>query len=105
MIEERRLKINQELADKATPKLVTLNCSLSLKNGEQHEMAVTLDYTNLTANGNKAEFYENEIRWSYSLSNGNTYHETLNRLSGFYNVFTDQFVLGTGRCVPATKQF
>lgn len=105
LIDERRLKFNQELAALSAPKLVTLNCAMTGKDGRQVEKALTIDYTNTQVNGQKAEFYENEIHWS--TNNGTTnYYFTLNRLSGFLNASSDRFPgVWAGRCAPATKQF
>jgi len=107
MIDERRLKLNQEIASTSVPKLATLNCLLVSGNGEQNEIGLTIDYTNMQVNGYKAEFHENVIRWSIPATNGSTkFYESLNRLSGFYNSGSDQFPsLWTGHCAPATKQF
>jgi hypothetical protein len=105
LIEDKRLKVEQEVAAHSAPKVVTLNCSIS-GYGVNGEKALTINYTNMQVNGQKAEFYENDILWTEQSSDGIVYHCTLNRLSGFINISIDNFPnLITGRCAPATKQF
>lgn len=91
----------------AVQKVVSLNCLLTVKNGQSREIALTIDYTNMQVSGHKAEFYENEIRWEQGMDDGSpNYHSILNRLSGFLTV-GDSTVLSifTGRCAPAAKRF
>ena len=106
LIEERRLALNQELAAAAAPKVVTLNCALSGPDGKPVERAIMIDYSNLKVSGYPANFYENEIRWSYKTGAGANVNNTLNRLSGFLQIGDEEFpALITGRCVPGVKQF
>ena len=106
LIEEKRLKVNQEMAALTAPKVVNLNCSVTSSGGSQNEIALTIDYTNMQVNGFKAEFYENEIRWTVPDPVNPDSHFTLNRLSGFVSGGTYQSSnLVTGHCTQATRQF
>lgn len=107
LIEDKRLKVNEEIAASAAPKVTTLNCPVHGPAGEQGDIPIAIDYTNMKVNGRKADFYENSIRWSIPSTDGSSDTDfTLNRLSGFINVGSDQFPsLMSGYCAPATKKF
>jgi hypothetical protein len=93
------------------PKVLTLNCTMEASeiggiSLPAFDQPLTIDFTNNTVNGNKAEFYENEIRWTYQTTSGSNFNAKLNRLSGSYSYGNDQFpILRTGHCAPATRQF
>lgn|GEM_PF-1365825 len=104
LIEVKRIKVNEEIAALSAPKIVTLNCSVTLSGGERRDMVLAIDYTNLQVNGYKAEFSENIIRWTVPDPVNPDGHYTLNRLSGFLNIGNYQFSsLISGYCAPATS--
>jgi hypothetical protein len=101
LIEDRRLKINQEIASASSPKVTTLNCTLILNNGQRSDIPLTLDYTNSTVNGFKAQIQETDIYWS-----SGEYRNSLNRLSGFINITSEKLHNPlSGKCVHAEKKF
>jgi len=107
LIDDRRLKFNQELADSSAQKLTNLNCVINSDTMQQREFALEIDYDNKKVNGRNAEFYDNEIRWYLRTdSDGIKIFNVLNRLSGFLSFQTDQArVMGAARCTIAVKQF
>ena len=98
-------------ATSSAPKILTLNCILNAINSgsftiPETQVALTIDYTNSTVNGYKAQIYENEIRWDSKATDGSTFHVTLNRLSGFIGYGDEEFAtIRSGHCTPATRQF
>lgn len=107
LINDRLAKVNQVIADGAARTVVTLNCLVHGPNGEQVEIPMTIDYTNMKVDGYKADFNVNLIRWSIPSTDGSsdTYY-ALNRLSGFLNVGNNQLPsFMTGYCSPAQRQF
>lgn len=105
LIERKRIEVNRELVAAATPKPLTLNCSVNGPNGAEIQIPVVVDYAGLSVNGWPAKFFPNSINWDVKNTAG-VYHWNLNRLSGYLSIGTDEvpFVSG-GMCSAAKPKF
>jgi hypothetical protein len=104
LIEAKRKEVNAQVAALSAPKTAILNCAFHFDGGPDFERPFTINYTNGTVNGFKANFTETEIRWESTSKDGIAMRFVLNRTSG--TMYTsDQNTFIQAHCAPAVKQF
>lgn len=104
LIEKKRQETIDRIAALTAPKTALLNCVFHVDGNPDFERPYTIDYTNTTVNGFKANFSETEIRWESTSKDGTAMRYVLNRTSGTMYAGDQQYVI-QGHCSPAVKQF